>query len=134
MFAMRRRDVLASLGRGAVAAPLSCWPLAAQTQAPDARVHVLIARILRLQAEGVASRISAFISGIESQMGWTTQLPWTTGSIEQRRFDALRLLRQVPAVTELAQLDATGKERLRVSRLAMDAAAQDADHSQDPRF
>jgi signal transduction histidine kinase/CheY-like chemotaxis protein len=46
----------------------------------------------------------------------------------------LRLLRQVPAITELAQLDATGKERLRVSRLAMDVVASGADLSNDPKF
>jgi hypothetical protein len=50
-------------------------------------------------------------------LGWTTQLPC---SLQDRRFDALRLLRQVPAITELSQIDSTGKERLRVSRLAMD--------------
>jgi Cache domain len=134
MFDMRRRDVLASLGCSAIAVPLLSWPRAAQAQQPDDRVQLLVARILRLQADGIAGRIATFMNGIESQLGWTTQLPWSAGSIEQRRFDALRLLRQVPAVIELAQLDATGKERLRVSRLAMDAAAQGTDHSQDLKF
>src|SRR5437016_5464193 len=91
-------------------------------------------RIQREQAEAAASKIGQFIKEIESQLGWTTQLPWSAGSIEQRRFDALRLLRQVPAITELAQLDATGKERLRVSRLAMDVVASGADLSNDPKF
>src|SRR2546423_14926389 len=68
-------------------------------------------RIQREQAEAAAAKIGQFIKEIESQLGWTTQLPWSAGSIEQRRFDALRLLRQVPAITELAQLDAAGKER-----------------------
>ncbi len=54
-------------------------------------------------------RIDQFIEEIESQVGWTTQLPWSAGTIEQRRFDGLRLLRQVPAITELAQLDAPGQ-------------------------
>ena len=63
-------------------------------------------RIQREQAEAAAAKIGQFIKEIESQLGWTTQLPWSAGSIEQRRFDALRLLRQVPAITELAQLDA----------------------------
>ena len=75
-------------------------------------------RIQHEQAEAAAAKISQFIKEIESQLGWTTQLPWSAGSIEQRRFDALRLLRQVPAITELAQVDSTGKERLRVSRLS----------------
>ncbi|MFL6797993.1 MAG: response regulator [Xanthobacteraceae bacterium] len=91
-------------------------------------------RIQREQAEAAAAKIGQFIKEIESQLGWTTQLPWSAGSIEQRRFDALRLLRQVPAITELAQLDATGKERLRVSRLAMDVVASGTDLSSDPKF
>jgi hypothetical protein len=44
--------------------------------------------------KAAAAKISQFIKEIESQLGWTTQLPWSAGSIEQRRFDALRLLRQ----------------------------------------
>jgi signal transduction histidine kinase/DNA-binding response OmpR family regulator len=93
-----------------------------------------LVRIQREQAEAAAAKIGQFIKEIESQLGWTTQLPWSAGSIEQRRFDALRLLRQVPAITELAQLDATGKERLRVSRLAMDVVASGADLSSNPKF
>ena len=77
-------------------------------------------RIQHEQAEAAAAKISQFIKGIERQLGWTTQLPWSAGSLQDRRFDALRLLRQVPAITELSQVNSTGKERLRVSRLAMD--------------
>jgi hypothetical protein len=93
-----------------------------------------LVRIQREQAEAAAAKISQFVKEIESQLGWTTQLPWSAGSIEQRRFDALRLLRQVPAITELAQLDASGKERLRVSRLAMDVVASGTDFSKEPKF
>lgn len=91
-------------------------------------------RVQHEQAEAAAAKISQFVKEIESQLGWTTQLPWSAGSIEQRRFDALRLLRQVPAITELAQVDATGKERLRVSRLAMDVIDSGIDLSGDPKF
>ncbi len=86
------------------------------------------------QAESAAAKIGQFIKEIESQVGWTTQLLWSAGTIEQRRFDALRLLRQVPAITELAQVDASGKEQLRVSRLAMDVIASDLDLSMEPKF
>ena len=37
-------------------------------------------------------------------------------------------------ITELAQLDSTGKERLRVSRLAMDVIDSGLDLSKDPKF
>ncbi|MET1045575.1 MAG: cache domain-containing protein [Hyphomicrobium sp.] len=93
-----------------------------------------LVRIQREQAEAASAKIGQFITEIESQLGWTTQLPWSTGTIEQRRFDALRLLRQVPAITELSQLDATGRERLRVSRLAMDVIGSNTDYSQEPKF
>src|SRR5262245_41562313 len=91
-----------------------------------------LVRIQHEQAEAAAAKISQFIKEIESQLGWTTQLPWS--AVQDRRFDALRLLRQVPAITELAQVDATGKERLRVSRLAMDVVDSGADFSKDPKF
>src|SRR6195256_1290309 len=91
-------------------------------------------RIQHEQAEAAAAKIGQFIKEIESQLGWTTQLPWSESSLENRRFDALRLLKQVPAITELAQLDSTGKERLRVSRLAMDVVDSGADFSKDPKF
>jgi HAMP domain-containing protein len=86
------------------------------------------------QADSAAAKIGQFIKEIESQVGWTTQLLWSAGTIEQRRFDALRLLRQVPAITELAQVDASGKEQLRVSRLAMDVVGSGLDLSQEAKF
>jgi len=95
---------------------------------------IALIRIQHEQAEAAAAKISQFVKEIESQLGWTTQLPWSAGSIEQRRFDALRLLRQVPAITELAQVDSTGKERLRVSRLAMDVVDSGLNLSKDPKF
>ena len=91
-------------------------------------------RIQHEQAEAAAAKIGQFIKEIESQLGWTTQLPWSAGSIEQRRFDALRLLRQVPAITELAQVDSSGKECLRVSRLVMDVLDSGLDLSREPKF
>ena len=91
-------------------------------------------RIQREQAEAAATKIAQFINEIQSQLGWTTQLLWSVETLEQRRFDALRLLRQVPAITELAQVDASGKEQLRVSRLAMDVVGSNLDLSQEAKF
>src|SRR5215472_13752228 len=91
-------------------------------------------RIQREQAEAAAGKIGQFISEIESQVGWTTQLPWSASTLEQRRFDALRLLRQVPAITELAEIDSTGHEQLKVSRLAMEVVGSGNDISKDPAF
>jgi len=90
--------------------------------------------IQREQASAAASKIEQFITEIESQVGWTTQLPWSDSTLEQRRFDAMRLLLQVPAITELAQIDATGHEQLRVSRLTNDVVGSGIDYSQKPEF
>jgi hypothetical protein len=91
-------------------------------------------RIQHEQAEAAAAKIGQFIKEIESQVGWTTQLPWSAGTIEQRRTDGQRLLRQVPAITELAPARSVRQEQLRVSRLAMDVVGSQADLSQDPKF
>src|SRR5438270_9130280 len=95
---------------------------------------IALIRIQHEQAEAAAAKISQFVKEIESQIGWTTQLPWSAGTIEQRRFDGLRLLRQVPGITELSQVDAKGREQLRVSRLAMDVVGSQADFSNEPKF
>src|SRR4029077_18614532 len=42
-------------------------------------------RIQHEQAAAASAKIGQFIKEIESQLGWTTQLPWSAGSIEQRR-------------------------------------------------
>ena len=55
---------------------------------------------------------------IERQIGWVAQAQWAALPVEQRRFDYVRLLRQVPAITELVQLDRQGREQLKVSRLS----------------
>ena len=53
---------------------------------------------------------------------------------EQREIDYLRLLRSVPAVTDIRHLDVSGKEQMLVSRLALDATGGGADFSASPAF
>jgi signal transduction histidine kinase len=89
----------------------------------------------REQAAGAAAKIEAFVRDIERQVGWAAQgQVGTRQTVEQRRFEFIRLQRQAPAVTEVSQLDAAGREQLRVSRLAMDVVGSQADFSTDPRF
>jgi hypothetical protein len=125
---MRRREFIAALG-GAAA-----WPLAACGQQGD-RERALQIRVLRMQAEAFAAMIGRFIREIEAQIGWTTQLPWPAGTVGQRRFDASRVLRQVPAITELSLLDPAGHEQMRESRPAIVMEPErDGDYSNDPKF
>jgi signal transduction histidine kinase len=91
-------------------------------------------RIQSEQAEAASAKITQFVQEIEAQLGWTTQLPWIETTLEQRRIDSMRLLRQVPAITEIAQVDPSGIARLRVSRLETNVVDTHIDLSKDPRF
>jgi len=86
------------------------------------------------KAASAARRIEQFVDEIERQLGWTTAPQWAAGPLEQRKFDYVRLLRQVPAITELIQLDDAGKEQLKVSRLAIDVIGSEKDYSETPSF
>jgi signal transduction histidine kinase/HAMP domain-containing protein len=90
----------------------------------------------REKAAGAASRIETYVREIERQLVWTTQplLVSASAALEQRRIDAVRLQRQVLAITEVSHIDASGREQLRVSRLAMDVVGSQIDYSGDPKF
>ncbi|PYM61229.1 MAG: hypothetical protein DMD79_13380, partial [Candidatus Rokuibacteriota bacterium] len=95
----------------------------------------LLVQVEHEKALGAASRIEQFLKEIERQVAWASQPPiGVPTSLEQRRFDYLRLLRQVPAITEISQLSTAGREQLRVSRLAMDVIGSQADVSQEAKF
>src|SRR6516164_3513327 len=91
-------------------------------------------RVQQEKADAAAGRIAEFVDEIERQIGWTTHARWAAGPLDQRRFDYVRLLRQVPAITELTELDGAGKEQLKVSRLAEDEVGTEEDFSMAPAF
>ena len=93
-----------------------------------------LVRLQREQANSAAARISQFIREIESNLGWTTHLSWAIPAMEQRELDGIRLLRQVPAITELSLLDDHGREQLRISRQAMDRVGGNVDFSAEDKF
>lgn len=88
--------------------------------------------LLEAEARSAAAKIQDFLDGIRDQLAWTVQLPWSDSADERRRLDAFRLLRQVPAVVSLALVDATGRERIFVSRLGLNKVEGGADHSVSP--
>jgi adenylate cyclase len=87
---------------------------------------------LSIEASAAAARIQSFLDGIRNQMQWVVQLPWTNANAEDHRIDALRLLRQVPAIAELTLIDGAGIERLTVSRIRPDTIGPSIDRSSDP--
>ena len=98
----------------------------------DQRVH--LNQLLQAESRSAADRIQTFIEGIRDQLGWTVQLPWTDGEAERHRIDALRLLRQVPAITSITLVDGTGTERVFVSRTGLNRIGRGANMSDDPGF
>ncbi|HEY1299010.1 MAG TPA: cache domain-containing protein, partial [Stellaceae bacterium] len=86
------------------------------------------------KAQAAAQRIETFIDEIEQQLGWTTPRQWGALPLEQRRYDFIRLLREVPAITEVTQISGDGKEELKLSRLAPDVVGSGTDDSAEPRF
>jgi hypothetical protein len=94
------------------------------------------AAALNLQSEKAAAaavRIEAYVNEIVHQLGWM-HLPLIETSLEQRRIEYLKLLRQVPAITDVALVDRSGHEQLRASRLLMDQAGSDTDWSKIEKF
>ncbi|KAB0264181.1 cache domain-containing protein [Microvirga brassicacearum] len=88
-------------------------------------------RLLGVEARSAAAKIDGFLDGITDQLGWLVQLPWSVEPDERRRIDALRLLRQVPAIVNLTLLDGTGRERMYVSRIGLNRTESRTDRSAD---
>ena len=95
-----------------------------------------LSRIEREKAANVAATIHQFITGVVRQIGWAHPSLQLGGAatLEQRRDDYLRLLRQAHEVTEVTYLDAAGIEQLRISRLTMNHQGSLQDFSGDERF
>ena len=108
-----------------VAGGLSLWLFV------DAQMKT-IAALHQSQAETAAAHIQRFIDGLESHLRWLIAPSWANTTEEDRRVDALRTLRSLPAVSTLRLLDPQGREQLRVSRLGPDIAGSGADLSGTP--
>lgn len=93
-----------------------------------------LVRIQREKASAAAARIALFVDEIQRQVRSAAEVLPATASAEERRGEYLRLLRLVPAITEVSYLDAAGREELRVSRLAMAAVGSGIDRSREEAF
>jgi len=94
---------------------------------------------LRLQQEkasAAAATLERFVADIVRDLGWTQPPEWLPAppALEQRLDDYARLLRQVPAITELTYLDAAGREQLYVSQVAPTRLGSGRDQAASPAF
>jgi signal transduction histidine kinase/FixJ family two-component response regulator/HPt (histidine-containing phosphotransfer) domain-containing protein len=94
----------------------------------------LLAATQREQAASAAIQIGQFIGQIENQIRWLARLPPELSTNEDERLNAIRLLRLSPAIAEIAQLDAQGREQVRVSRRVADRVGSKTDLSASPAF
>ncbi len=90
----------------------------------------------REKARAAAFRIEAYFRDVTQQIRWTTFPSFDTRgkAPEERRYEFQKLLRQVPAIMDIRDLDQEGKERLHVSRLDPDVVDSRRDFSQTPFF
>jgi signal transduction histidine kinase/DNA-binding response OmpR family regulator/HAMP domain-containing protein len=95
-----------------------------------------LGRVQREKAVAAAAKIEQFIKEIERQVRGTLQDAFDDPVMasQQREEDYLRLLRNVPAVTNIRHFNAAGREDVRVSRLDLDVNNSQEDHSNDPAF
>jgi len=99
-------------------------------------IHEHLIALQHEKAAAAAGRIEQYVLEIQHQLGWTAFRPLEVDSnpLDLRRYEYQKLLKQAPAVTEVAWLDPSGREQLRVSRLAMDVAGAGTDFSAAPYF
>jgi signal transduction histidine kinase len=93
-----------------------------------------LASLQQVKALGAASRIEQYIDQLAEQLGFASLPMFDEADLEARRIEFLRLLRQVPEVTDVAQLDGSGRERVAVSRLGMDSMGSGKDRSSEAAF
>ncbi len=95
---------------------------------------IALSSLQREKAVAAAVRIEQFIRQIEQQLAFAALPQLGAEGMEQRRIEFLKLSRLVPAITDTTQIDASGRERLAVSRLGMDVVDSGIDRSGDPAF
>ena len=90
----------------------------------------------RQQTLAAASRIAQLVTRIEWQLRAVMLVPFDDPRMAraQREIDFLRLLRDVPAIAEIVQLDSTGKVQLLVSRFAPNEIGSQRELAKDPRY
>ncbi|MFQ5790942.1 MAG: ATP-binding protein, partial [Acidobacteriota bacterium] len=95
-----------------------------------------IGTLQREMAQAAAFKIQQFIQEIEKTMGAATQTKEivAAGLTEDYRFELIKLLKVVPAVSEAAALDAKGREQIKVSRVRTILPEDLRDRSSDEAF
>ena len=93
-----------------------------------------LASLQREKAGAAAARIEEFVRQVEQQVAFAALPHLGAEGTEQRNLEFQKVLRFAQAVTDIAYIDARGREQLVVSRLKMNVAGSGEDRSQEPAF
>src|SRR5688572_28499697 len=88
------------------------------------------------KASAAAAALEHFVADVVRQLRWAHPPEWLADStsLEPRLKDYGKLLRELPAVTEIRYLDAAGRERIRVGQLTRTVVDGGDDHAAVPEY
>ena len=94
------------------------------------------AQVQRAEVRAAAGRIEQYLGAIERQVQQVSSLPWDSGLLQlsERRDEYHRAMKLAPAIAEVRNVGADGRERLRVSRSELDEIGAGRDVSRTPEF
>jgi signal transduction histidine kinase len=94
------------------------------------------AQVQRAEVRAAAGRIEQYLDAIERQVEQVSGLPWDSGLLQltERRDEYHRAMKLAPAIAEVRNVGADGRERLRVSRSELDEIGGGRDVSRTPEF
>jgi signal transduction histidine kinase len=90
-------------------------------------------RLQKKEALTASDTIGRFIVDVARQIQLTTEIQ-PSAEVDESDSELYRLLRQVPAITDVSYLDSSGREQLRISRLDLDVIGSQLDLSAEPKF
>jgi serine phosphatase RsbU (regulator of sigma subunit) len=98
--------------------------------------RLALAHTQQAETRGAAAQIEQFFRTLEVDLASASPAFWGAGggTLEQRAGEYTRLLRESPALTEIAYIDRQGFEQLDVSRLEINHFGRNVDHTNDQVF
>jgi signal transduction histidine kinase len=93
-----------------------------------------LASLQQEKAVGAAARIEQYLRQVTQQLQYAALPQMGVGDLELRRIEFLKLIRQAPEVTDIALIDAAGRELIAESRLGMSMMDSGKDRSGEAAF
>ncbi len=95
-----------------------------------------LGQLQREKALSAASTIARFVADIQREVELTSSAARGADSLsrQERETEFRRLLRQAPAISDVSYVDSSGREQVRVSRLALNALGSEVDRSHQASF